>query len=116
MADHQEGSSTGTDYTPDFELPRHGVIHEGNWMEYQAQGFLPVPEDLEATQNLCGAENVYTGDEYDYDAGRPLRHKPGVGVYVSPDGLKRREAWFKNHREWLASLRQDELDGGPAAS
>lgn len=80
-------------YTPDFELPKHDVIHEDNWPQYQARGFVEVSElGLDLAQSLYGAENVYTGDSYDYSATRPLRHKPGIGVYVSPDGLKRREA------------------------
>jgi hypothetical protein len=45
-----------------------------------------------------------------------LRHKPGSTVYVSPAGLKRREAWFIKHRELLRSIAQDDADGGPAAS
>jgi hypothetical protein len=116
VADHETQISADTNHSPDFELPRHDAIHEDNWAEYQAQGFLPVPEDLKSTQNICGIENVFTGDSYDYDTGRPLRHKPGSTVYVSPAGLKRREAWFIEHRELLRSVAQDSPDGGPTAS
>lgn len=91
MATERTRSGADPGHTPDWELPKHDAITEANWAEYEAQGFVPVPERLSGAQNHYGAENVYTGDEWDADAGRPLRHKPGKTVYVNPAGLKHGE-------------------------
>lgn len=91
MTTEQTRPDSGSEHTPDWELPKHNAITEANWAEYEAQGFVPVPERLSHAQNHYGAENVYTGDEWDADAGKPLRHKPGKTVYVNPAGLKHGE-------------------------
>lgn len=83
--------SEGRDHEPDFTFPHHDVVHEDNWEEFRAKGWVAVPEELKGAQAYFGTENVYTGDAYDVDADRPLRHKPGVGVYVTPEGLKHLE-------------------------
>jgi hypothetical protein len=108
---HKEAKATSDDdYTPDFELSHRGVIHEDNWAEYEARGFEHLrdsldfahsPHDLNFAQTFYGVENVYTGDSYDDDAKRPLRHKPGVGIYVSPEGIKYREAQRAEHARWM---------------
>jgi hypothetical protein len=95
------GEST-SDYSPDFVLSHQNVIHEGNWQEYVAKGFVPVPEPYELAKNFYGIPNVYTGDRYDYREGRPLRHKLGGGVYTNQAGLEylrsqfRDEDWFRD--------------------
>jgi hypothetical protein len=80
--------STGAGQTPDFELPRHDAIREGSWAEYEAKGFVPTPFDFDYAQGVYGPEHVYSGDEFSWAEGRPLRHKPGTGVYVSPEGIR----------------------------
>jgi hypothetical protein len=86
-----------TDYQPDFELPNRDVVREDNWETYSAKGFVYVPEGVNLAQSMFGVPNVLTGDEYDFDAERPLRHKPrsGIGVYVSPEGIK----YFEAHKD-----------------
>lgn len=90
---------------PDFMLPNRDVIHEDNWEEYRARGFVPTTVPADFAKNIVGTENVYTGDAYDYEAGRPLQHKPGKGedAYLSPDVAKRKrdvqEAYDKLLRE-----------------
>ena len=116
------GDSEASSSSPNFELPRHGAIREDNWADYQTQGFVPVHnvEDskdvffLRVEQNAFGVENTYTGDAYDYDEQRPLRHKPGFGIYTNPAGLQhnkhQRTKWQTFHRK--ASQSSDD----PAAS
>jgi hypothetical protein len=111
----QRGNATGSDYEPNFELPRHGVIREDNWLEYEARGFRPVIEPLKSAQLTYGIEHVYTGEPYDYREGRPLRHQPGEGVYVSPEGQQIGAQKSREWQEWLAQRaeRQDPSEGGP---
>ena len=92
-------------YEPDFGLPYHDVIHEDNWPEYAARGFRVVDRNLESIGEVglararYGMEHVYTGDAWDEAEGRPLRHKPGIGVYVDPDGLAIRAAKDEAERQ-----------------
>ncbi len=96
MSDDKETPTGSSAHTPDFELPRHDAIREDNWPEYQAKGFRPVdnveegdPTNLDYAQSVYGVEHVYTGDAYSYADERPLRHKPGMSIYVTPEGMKR---------------------------
>jgi hypothetical protein len=101
MTDHESASSKDTGYEPDFVLSHRDVIHEGNWPDYEAQGFFrgfsldhidSLAHDdiligiLNLAKDLYGTENVYTGDAWSNEDGRPLHHKPGVGIYVHPNG------------------------------
>jgi hypothetical protein len=109
------------DREPNFTLPRHGVIREDNWAEYEAQGFRPVPEDEKSAGNYYGVANVYTGDAYDWDAERPLRHKPGVGVYTNAAGLEHSQAsvakWDELHMQLRArEVRRRQSEGSPGNS
>lgn len=103
MGSEQGGAQAGSDYEPDFVMPRHNAIHEDNCPEYEARGFVPVPEDLDGAQQFYGTANIYTGHAFDYEAGRPSRHEPGVGVYTTPAGLdyvaEKRRWWKAFHRE-----------------
>lgn len=69
--------------------PEEHIIREDNWFDYQARGFFRLRsgtrEELEA---WLGVENVYPGDAWDEEAGRPLRHKPGTSYYSNEDGLE----------------------------
>jgi hypothetical protein len=121
----EQASSNQTDHEPDFELARRNAIRENNWPEYEARGFQPVPGDgadptvLDLQQSYYGVENVYTGHAYDADAGRPLQHKPGVGIYVDPEGLAIAEEKERKWTEQSARWREDDgfqSEGGPAAS
>lgn len=87
-----EQPRAASDAEQDFVLSRRDVIHEGNWAVYEAQGFVSLPNagllnEVRSAQITYGVENVYTGDKWDYGAKRPLRHKPGRGIYIHPDGL-----------------------------
>lgn len=104
-----------------FVMPRHGVIREDNWAEYEAQGFQAVPEPLGFAQHIYGTPNVYTGDEYDWDAERPLHHKPGVGVYTNPAGFEHAEAWVADWDKWhmqrrAREVRKRQSEGSPGNS
>lgn len=109
-----------------FELPNHGAIREENWAEYEAQGFRPItnvdsdrlPLHLRVAQGHYGTAHVYTGDAYDHETGRPLRHKPGTGLYVDADGLiigaeNMRAARERNRQD---DARQAQSEGGPAVN
>jgi hypothetical protein len=119
MADSEMRSSEQADHTPNFEMPHHDAIHEDNWAEYQAKGFEPVSdvkaEHLDAMQNIYGAHNLYTGDAYDDDAGRPLRHKPGGSIYTSPEGLRHAAEMRRRHEE-NEHGHQTQSGSDPAAS
>jgi hypothetical protein len=92
MPDQQEAVDGSPEHTPDFDLLHYDVIHEDNWAEYQAKGYEPIgdfyPKRLDMMRNVFGAHNLYTGDAWDYDEGRPLRHKPGSSIYTSPEGIR----------------------------
>ena len=81
------------------------VIREDNWPEYEAQHFwdTTIP-DREAADIWLGAENVYVGDAWDEDAGKPLRHKPGFSLYTNDAGIayasEHWDDWQAAHAEW----------------
>ncbi len=90
------------EHAPNFELPRHGAIHEDNWVEYEAMGFTPiVGGDMDFAQTVYGPEHVYSGDKFSWVEGRPLRHKPGTSIYVSPEGIKLARERKRESEEWL---------------
>jgi hypothetical protein len=103
---------------PDFDLPHRDAIHEDNWAEFEAKGFGVATgwslTDLAAAERWFGIEHVYTGDAFDRDQNRPLRHKPGMAIYVDPEGLaigaRKWKQWLKEH----SSAHDDE--GGPSKS
>jgi hypothetical protein len=101
MGSEQGRTGAGLDYEPDFVLPRHDVVHEDNWSEYEARGFVPVAAALDDAQECFSTEHIYTGHAFDYEAGRPLRHKPGVGVYASPEGIEYFKELYIEHKEWF---------------
>lgn len=96
-----EPSSELSNHESNFEMPNHGAIREDNWPEYEAQGFENMIGKLDSIQALYGAQYVFTGDEFDDDENRPLRHKPGIGIYVSGEGIRlykeRYAQWQKDH-------------------
>jgi hypothetical protein len=67
---------------------------EGNWEWMRAEGFRPhetlSPEEAEhqhrkrasMLMEQFGLDNVREGDVYDAESDRPLRHKPGMTIYV----------------------------------
>jgi hypothetical protein len=130
MPDKEPAPSKASD--PNFVLPRFNAIHEGNWAEYEAQGFVPfepidrpdppVSDELASTQDFYGKANVYTGDAWDVQAGRPLRHKPGATVYVRIEAGEERTAEVAAEmrriyrEEYEHRLREDQSSGGPASS
>src|ERR1700730_5410459 len=88
MTNIEETPTPQPDQGSDFVLPRHGAIREDNWPEYESKGLRPIADnDLQWAQLHYGTEHVYTGDPWDWDAGRPLRHKPGTHIYVDPEGI-----------------------------
>jgi hypothetical protein len=110
---------------PNFVRVRRGVITEGNWPEYQAKGFVFLenqqePSDathhsrVEFDEKFFGAKNVYTGHAFDLDEGRPLAHKPGLGIYAGPDADEYLVAEWS--REQNADQHQSSSEGGPPSS
>jgi len=86
------------EYNPNFVFGGNRVISEDNWAEYEAQGVRnlvdAIPEDddtaLRKELSLEGRfyrpGNLLLGDAFDAETGRPLRLKPGIGVYVTAEG------------------------------
>jgi hypothetical protein len=126
MSDDRETPTGASAYTSDFELPRHDVIHEDNWPEYQARGFRPVrdvrkdePETIDYIQSVYGVEHVYTGDAYSYDEDRPLRNKPGMTIYVSPEGRKQGAEdaqWWRDYHERERQQHEESPEQPPSTS
>lgn len=103
---------------PDFVVLRHGEIREDNWEEYQALGFGVLlsqedPDTLALALSSCracyGIEHVYTGHAYDAEAGRPLRHKPGTGIYGDANAME-------YDRQLRDSWERRQAEGGPATN
>jgi hypothetical protein len=82
-----------------FDIGAAERIMEGNWEWLRAEGFRPYktlsqeeverlhhtplnrqPEDLLSDE--FGYHNVRRGDVYDPESDRPLRHIPGMTIYV----------------------------------
>ena len=114
-----DGDKQAAPYEPDFELSHKDVVREDNWAKFEANGFrvLSIATDIDDTlghvmlaQDEFGIGNIYTGDAYDDQEGRPLRHKPGVSIYVSPDGIRHRDSRRANQTKDHRSA------DGPAAS
>jgi hypothetical protein len=104
----------------------HHVIREDNWPEYEARGFFHLARGTyEEAQASLGAANVYIGDAWDDEAGRPLRHKPGTSFYSNDDGVDYAfELWQGSKAEVEAGWRrrsqerthQEPPSSGPASS
>lgn len=139
----EEGKSQ-SEYEPNFVFSHKDAIREDNWGEFAAQDIRPVftaGRDYDArllkgmiasAQNRYGGPgNVYTGDVFDIEAQRPLRHKPGRQIYVTPAGFeyaqqqdaerqkqdqarirRERERWKDQH----SSTDQEEGDSDSAAN
>jgi hypothetical protein len=96
---------------PDFVLPRHNVIREHNWPEYQQQGFVAVEpcvardeltRKLDHAQASYGVANVYTGYPFDPETGAPYPSGATWGIYASPDGVKHHEEREERVTQWMA--------------
>lgn len=113
-----EHPSDPRDHEPDFVLPHIEAIREDNWAEFEARGFGVAIgwrlADVAAAQRWFGIEHVYTGDAYDWEQGRPLRHKPGMSIYVDPEGLAIGARKWKKFLEERDAAQDDE--GGPSKS
>jgi hypothetical protein len=95
---------------------RDNVIHEDNWFEYEVLGFFPILRGTrEEVEEYFGPHNVYTGDTWDREAGRPLRHKPGGSMYSNNDGRDYAFEQWRLARE-AERHRQESSSGGPASS
>jgi hypothetical protein len=117
-----EGEGISPEYEPDFVLPLRDAIREDNWEEYAAQGFAVRPTigsektlltELSSAESTYGTGNVYTGDAFDYDAGKPLRHRPGEGIYISPAGLeyaRQREAKIREQDQAAIQRERERWD------
>ncbi len=87
-------------YEPDFIFGGARIVSEANWAELQQQGVRnlveAIPDDdddalrdeLKWKGLFYGGANLLLGDAFDKDAGRPLRNKPGLGLYTTPAGLE----------------------------
>jgi len=92
---------------PDFLFGGNRVVSEAEWEQLHASGIENVYESLDEAdteqfrrvlareREIFGAENVLLGDAFDAKSGRPLRHKPGTGVYATPEGLEREQELAK---------------------
>lgn len=99
-----EQQSPGAEDGPNFVFGGKRVVSEENWAQYQAEGVVNIVDSLDEgevqkfRESLAreaegiGPENLLLGDAYDREAGRPLRYKPGVGVYATAAGLEREQA------------------------
>jgi hypothetical protein len=96
----KDTDNSAASYEPDFELSHRNVIREDNWPTYESKGFraLSITTDADDTighvrlaQEEFGIGNVYTGEAYDRESGRPLQHKPGLGIYISSEGVAYRD-------------------------
>jgi hypothetical protein len=87
------------EYDPNFVFGGKRIISEDNWPEYEAQGvgnvIDAIPEEDDAIRRalsdkvrIYGDANILLGDAFDADAGRPLRHKPGIGIYATAQGIE----------------------------
>jgi hypothetical protein len=91
MSERDFGGETkqpGTEWSRSID-----VVTEANWEELMARGFevlkpCVTPEDLPRylpdARDLIGEERVATGDAFDETEQRPLRLKPGRGIYLRP--------------------------------
>jgi hypothetical protein len=105
VADERSGGDQ--DARPDYWAEHRKVIHEDNWPDYQARGFVPIPPSLEECDDdlvflLYGLNGVYSGDGWDVEAGRPSKDKP-ESFYTNPDGLEYYEAAKSDLRKHLYS-------------
>jgi hypothetical protein len=94
-----------SEHNPNFVFGGNRVISEENWSEYEADGVsnlieaIPDSDEIELRRELSrighfyGTENLLLGDAFDADTGRPLRLKPGVGMYVTTEGREH----FRHH-------------------
>jgi len=114
----EHGASEHADSNAEFTRPNIDAVTEENWEQFAAQGVMPitssVPEKrlqihLRFLQLNWGAANILTGDAYDEVEKRPLRHKPGRGIYMRPEGLA-------YHEEYKESLRHTSRPKEPDAS
>lgn len=93
-----ERGQSGSEYEPNFTLPQRDAVNERNWEAYDARGYRILWEAIEdpelfelqweQAQTEFGAANVFSGDAFDWDSERPLRHKPGRAIYVSAAGVQ----------------------------
>jgi hypothetical protein len=95
---NETASESASEYKPDFVFGGNRKISEENWLEYEAQGVHNLvesmsEEDEEALREelardgyYYGTENLLLGDAFDVESGRPLRLKPGIGIYVTAQG------------------------------
>jgi hypothetical protein len=74
-----------------FDIGSAERVMEGNWEWMRAEGFhahetLPVDkieyEQMQRYKARFGRNNVRQGDVYDPESDRPLRHAPGMTIYV----------------------------------
>lgn len=102
------------EYEPPSVLSNRDAINEDNWAEHERQGFVAVDpyvsddqleELLGFRQAMFGADNVFTGQPYDAEVGKPTYRDGGKGIYTNPAGMARWE-------ELDAYRREREVDTG----
>ncbi|MGD0197232.1 MAG: hypothetical protein ABSC56_04915 [Solirubrobacteraceae bacterium] len=99
------GGEPGKEYV----FPNLDAVTEDNWQELVAQGVTvldPCIEDeplfkasLTLLQSTWGTGNVLTGDAFDEEEQRPLRLKPGRGIYVRREGQAYHDEFRRRWRE-----------------
>jgi hypothetical protein len=126
MTRSSPAEQSASDAEPNFTRPRPDVISEDNWQEYEAKGYgflenqdsLTDPaqrSELDRIKRIFGSENVVTGHAFDLAERRPLRHKPGIGIYIAPEAdLKL--AKDAEELDAKAAKERQSSDTGPASS
>jgi hypothetical protein len=118
-----EAGRPASESEPNFSLAHRDAVREDSWAEYEAAGIKVekrvvsdsnFDDEYDRAQTYYGVENVYSGDAFDEKEGRPLRHKPGRGIYVLPEGYER----FDRHRAEMKAFREAHASSetGPAES
>jgi hypothetical protein len=94
-----------SEHNPNFVFGGNRIISEENWTEYEVKGVrnlvaaipdddeVALREELSADARLYLPENLLLGDAFDAEAGRPLRLKSGIGVYVTTAG----QEYYRRH-------------------
>lgn len=123
MNSSPEAGRSASESEPNFTLAHRDAVREDNWTEYEAAGIRverqvvsdsDFDHEYDRAQTYYGFENVYSGDAFDEKEGRPLRHKPGRGIYVLPEGYES----FDHHKAEIKAFWEAQASSkpGPAES
>lgn len=107
----------GFEHGPDYVFGGNRGVSEDTWPSHEMAGVENViealPEDdpealreaLAVEGHFYGSEHLMLGDAFDQASQRPLRHKPGIGMYTTRAGAVRRESILRTRSEDSGNLR-----------